>query len=95
MCFLSLALISVRLGTSNPVRVKGVVRETVPDSPKAVKEANPEHRYRLLCIAIIQRWIERLSPAQIPDVFRSSKRLPARVERPPRRSCSPASEEGQ
>ena len=40
VCFLSLALISVRRGTSYPVRMEQVVRERVPDSPKAVKKAN-------------------------------------------------------
>ena len=39
MCFLSLALISVRRGTSYPVRMEQVVRERVPDSPKAVKKS--------------------------------------------------------
>jgi putative transposase len=46
VCFLSLALISVRRGTSYPVRMEQVVRETVPDSPKAVKKANPGQRGR-------------------------------------------------
>nr|MBS0020747.1 transposase [Gammaproteobacteria bacterium] len=46
MCFLSLALISVRRGTSYPVRMEQVVRERVPDSPKAVKKANPGQRGR-------------------------------------------------
>ena len=41
VCFLSLALISVRRGTSYPVRLEQVVRETVPDSPKAVKKSQP------------------------------------------------------
>ena len=46
VCFLSLALISVRRGTSYPVRMEQVVRETLPDSPKAVKKAHPGQRGR-------------------------------------------------
>ena len=46
LCCLSLALISVRRGTSYPVRVEQVVRERVPGSPKAVKKANPGQRGR-------------------------------------------------
>ena len=46
VCFLSLALISVRRGTSYPVRMEQVVRERVADSPKAVKKANPGQRGR-------------------------------------------------
>ena len=46
LCCLSLALISVRRGTSYPVRVEQVVREQVPGSPKAVKKANPGQRGR-------------------------------------------------
>ena len=42
----SLALISVRRGTSYPVRMEQVVREQVPDSPKAVKKANRGQRGR-------------------------------------------------
>jgi putative transposase len=46
VCFLSLALISVRRGTSYPVRMEQVVRERLPGSPKAVKKAHPGQRGR-------------------------------------------------
>ena len=46
VCFLSLALISVRRGTSYPVRMEQVVRERAPDSPKAVKKPTPGQRGR-------------------------------------------------
>ncbi|MGC1953711.1 MAG: hypothetical protein WA970_14335 [Gammaproteobacteria bacterium] len=39
MCFLSLALISVRRATSYSVKMEQVVRERVPDFPKAVKKS--------------------------------------------------------
>nr|MBS0020067.1 transposase [Gammaproteobacteria bacterium] len=46
VCFLSLALISVRRGTSYPMRMEQVVRETVPNSPKAVKKVKQNRRGR-------------------------------------------------
>ncbi len=39
VCFLSLALISMRRGTSYPIKMEQVVRERVPDSPKAVNKS--------------------------------------------------------
>jgi putative transposase len=46
LCFLSWLLISVRRGTSYPVKMEQVVREMVPDSPKAVKQSNKRQRGR-------------------------------------------------
>jgi putative transposase len=46
VCFLSLSLISVRRGTSYPVRMEQVVRERVPSSPKAVKKPTEGQRGR-------------------------------------------------
>ena len=46
LCFLSLSIISVRRGTSYPVKMEQVMRERVPDSPKAVKKANQGQRGR-------------------------------------------------
>jgi hypothetical protein len=46
LCFLSLSLISVRRGTSYPVKMEQVVREQVPESPKAVNKSNKGLRGR-------------------------------------------------